>query len=209
MKAFDFRPGCYPSLILATIIGALCAPSLGIAENHSSNNGATSWAFHSTIPLGTDLLILQPSRQPVALMVSAESEEFKNWKLLEENNTRKIVDTKGHPVKKMPSHIAFRVTAGTKDKLSDTPAYPVATRSALNEFLLNLRFRIKIFRGIDTRIVQPEEVRLMGLPAEEPYDERIFRASFDLGDVNIDDRLVLEIFDGASEQRISKFHLEF
>src|SRR5262249_33911597 len=102
-----------------------------------------------------------------------------------------------------------RVTAGTKDKLTDTPGYPIETGANLNDFLLKLRFRVKIFRGIDARTVEPQEVRVIGMPADEPYNERIFRASFDVDDVNIDDRLGLEVIDGYTPQRISKFHLEF
>ena len=173
-------------------------------------------------------------------MVSAESEEFKSWKLIEQSDKRKIVGSDGQPIKKMPAgpeaiHVAdrsadffgrlagvtnperkravigdtFRVTAGTKDRLTDTPGYPISTQTKLNEFLLNLRFRVKVFRGIDARILQPQEVKMIGIPADEPYNERIYRVAFDLGDVNIEDRVVLEIFEGNNDQRISKFHLEF
>jgi len=175
----------------------------------ASQTRPTSWAFNSTIPLGTDLLILQPSKLQVALMASAESEQFKSWRLIEQNDKRKVLGAGGQPVEKMPSRITFRITAGTKDRLTDTPAYPVATQTNLNDFLLKLRFRVKIFRGVDTRIVEPQEVKVIGIPADEPYNERIFRAAFDLGDVNIDDRVVLEVIDGNTDQRISKFHLEF
>lgn len=169
----------------------------------------SEWAFNSTIPLGTDLLVLQPSKEHVALMASAESEQFKSWKLIEENEKKKILGADGEPIKKMPSHVVFRITAGTKDKLTDTQAYPVPTEANLNDFLLRLRFRVKIFRGLDARIVEPQEVKLIGMPADETYNERIFRASFDLGDVNIEDRIVLEVIDGNTDQRVSKFHLEF
>jgi hypothetical protein len=195
------------SQFLVSLI-SLCLPLLAHTIS-ASQTRPTSWAFNSTIPLGTDLLILQPSKLQVALMASAESEQFKSWRLIEENDKRKVLGADGQPVQKMPGRITFRITAGTKDRLTDTPGYPVPTQANLNDFLLKLRFRVKIFRGVDARIVEPQEVKLIGLPADEPYTERIFRAAFDLGDVNIDDRLVLEVIDGDTDQRISKFHLEF
>lgn len=194
---------------LTITILLLCIPIAAQSGLSSAQSLPTEWAFNSTIPLGTDLLVLQPSKEHVALMASAESEQFKSWKLIEENDKKKILGADGEPVKKMPSHVVFRITAGTKDKLTDTQAYPVPTEANLNDFLLSLRFRVKIFRGIDARIVEPQEVRLIGMPADETYNERIFRASFDLGDVNIEDRVVLEVIDGNTDQRISKFHLEF
>ena len=196
---------CLQLLILAvTLQGAYISAGAG-----SNQARPVSWAFNSTIPLGTDLLVLQPSKLSVAFMVSAESEEFKSWKLIEQSDKRKIVGSDGQPIKKMPARVTFRVTAGTKDRLTDTPGYPISTQTKLNEFLLNLRFRVKVFRGIDARILQPQEVKMIGIPADEPYNERIYRVAFDLGDVNIEDRVVLEIFEGNNDQRISKFHLEF
>jgi len=187
---------------------SLCLPLVAQAGN-AIQSRPTSWAFNSTIPLGTDLLVLRPSKLQVALMASAESEQFKSWRLIEENEKRRVIGSDGQPVKKMPGRITFRITAGTKDKLNDTPGYSIETEANLNEFLLKLRFRVKIFRGIDARIVEPQEVKMIGIPADEPYNERIFRAAFDLGDVNIEDRVVLEVINGDTSQRISKFHLEF
>ena len=195
------------SQVLAMVV-SLCLPL--VAQAGSANQSRpTSWAFNSTIPLGTDLLVLRPSKLQVSLMASAESEQFKSWRLIEENDKRRVIDIDGQPVRKMPGRITFRITAGTKDKLTDTPGYPIETEANLNDFLLKLRFRVKIFRGLDARIVEPQEVKMIGIPPDEPYNERIFRAAFDLGDVNIEDRVVLEVINGDTNQRVSKFHLEF
>src|SRR5689334_7827115 len=112
-------------LRIATLL--LCIPIVAHSAANQAQSRPTEWAFNSTIPLGTDLLLLQPSKLQVALMASAESEQFKSWKLIEENDKRKILGADGEPVKKMPSRVVFRITAGTKDKLTDTPAYPVPT----------------------------------------------------------------------------------
>src|SRR5207248_8606146 len=98
---------------LKIAISLLCTLTVNAVAN-SSQSRPSEWAFNSTIPLGTDLLVLQPSKLHVALMASAESEEFKTWKLIEENEKRKILASDGQPIKKMPTRNAFRLTAGTK-----------------------------------------------------------------------------------------------
>ena len=45
------------------------------------------------------------------------------------------------------------------------------------------------------------------MPAEVPYDERIYLAGFNLNGVPATDRIVLEVLDPAGA-RISRFHLE-
>jgi hypothetical protein len=71
-----------------------------------------------------------------------------------------------------------------------------------------MHFTAQIFRGMEMRTVNPTRQWMIGVPADESSDERIYRASFDLGDVRPDDRIVLLVTD-ASGARLSKFHLEF
>ena len=54
----------------------------------------------------------------------------------------------------------------------------------------------------------PVKVTMIGVPGEEPSDERIYHVSFNLGEIRPDDRIVLLLLDGSG-QRLSKFHLEF
>ena len=58
------------------------------------------------------------------------------------------------------------------------------------------------------RQVMPIKAELIGIPADEPSEERIYRATFNLGDIRPDDRIVLLVTDGSGA-RLSKFHLEF
>ena len=55
--------------------------------------------------------------------------------------------------------------------------------------------------------IDPANVRLIGVPAYEPYAERVYRVSFNTPNVPVDERLVLEVFDSAGT-RLSRFHLE-
>ena len=88
---------------LKIAISLLCILITVNAGANSSQSRPSEWAFNSTIPLGTDLLVLRPSKLQVALMASAESEQFKSWRLIEENEKRRVIGSDGQPVKKMPT----------------------------------------------------------------------------------------------------------
>jgi hypothetical protein len=74
--------------------------------------------------------------------------------------------------------------------------------------MLGLRFRLKIFkRHPRHRTREPKVVSVIGVPADVPYDERVYRVSFKLDRIPLKHRIVLELSPGG--ERISKFHLEF
>lgn len=50
-------------------------------------------------------------------------------------------------------------------------------------------------------------MRVIGVSADVPYDERIYRVSLKLDHIPLKHRIVLELSPGG--ERISKFHLEF
>jgi hypothetical protein len=64
-----------------------------------------------------------------------------------------------------------------------------------------------VFHGLRQTIVEPAAVKMIGVPDDMPYDERIYRVAFDLGDVSLDDRIVLEVLTPSGE-RLCKFHLD-
>jgi len=167
-----------------------------------------TWHLHSRVPLGTDTLILQPSHRKIQMMASAESPEFAGWTLQVQNKTPVLLDRSGQRVKVLPRSITFRITVSTRDRLETAEAMPVSCTQSVDEFLLNMRFTAQIFRGMEMRQVNPTRQWMIGVPADESADERIYRASFDLGDIRPDDRIVLLVTD-ASGARLSKFHLEF
>jgi hypothetical protein len=71
---------------------------------------------------------------------------------------------------------------------------------------LSLHVRVKVFQGLNAYEIEPANVELIGMPANIPYNERIYRATFHLNHVPSDARLMLEIFD-SKQERISRFHL--
>ena len=206
-----------------TILGLFRQPMIGLSlplillttlplaaqSNHAAMILAGgAWHLHSRIPLGSDAVLLQPGRHLVEMVASAEAPEFEGWSLRAENKKPMLVNVAGKPVRTLPTSVAFRVTVGTRDRLTDPNPLPLESSKDLNDFLLNVRFQVQIFRGMEMREAQPEKVAMIGVPADEPSDERIYRVSFNLGEVRPDDRIVLLLLDGSG-QRLSKFHLEF
>jgi hypothetical protein len=77
----------------------------------------------------------------------------------------------------------------------------------MNDFLLGLKFKLKVFRGLHMQQLTPSNVKLIGVPAYETYEERVYRVTFDTPDLPVDARLVLEVYD-ADGTRLTRFHLE-
>jgi hypothetical protein len=151
---------------------------------------------------------MQPARRPVQVLATAEAPQFEGWKLESRHENAVLLDVSGKPVTELPRVINFRVTVSARDRVIDSNPLPVETTKDLNQFLLDVHFRLQVFRGMNMRELGPVSTKLIGIPADELSDERIYRASFDIGSVRPDDRIVLLITDGAGN-RISKFHLEF
>ena len=164
--------------------------------------------MHSRIPLGYDSLLLNPDQKAVQILASAEAPELEGWTLTERSNKAVLLDASHKPVELLPKSITFRVTVGTRDKFIDSSPMPVDCEKTLNDFLLDMHFQLQVFRGMEMRQVGPVKTWMIGVPADEASDERVYRSTFDLKDVRPDDRIVLLVTDGSGT-RLTKFHLEF
>lgn len=193
--------GCFQFLFA----GWLAFPSVALAQANAANDVA--FEFHSIVPLGVETFKLEPERQTVNLLASAESPLFEGVRLLGQGRNRIVLAADGSKISRYPRQIIFRVTASAHGKALDDRPVPVDTTAGLNQYLLSLRFRLKLFRGLEYREVEPERMQLVGVPADVPYDERIYRLVFTLDNTPIDDRILLEVYD-ASGDRLTRFHLE-
>lgn len=191
------------------VLGLLLAAS-GAASGPSSKASVWEYDFHSIVPLGYDALRLHPAKQTVYLMASAESAGFEGMQRRNDNGRVVVTGADGEPVENYPDAIDFRVTASTKKRKLDSDdlaPHEVNAARPVSEYLLQLKFRLRIYRGLEGRTVEPDVVRLIGVPADVPYDERIYRVSFKIGAVSVQERIVLEVLD-PDGNRVSKFHLE-
>ena len=178
----------------------------GAAQSPASTDLA--FKYHSIVPMGADEIRLQPSQQKVDLMASAESDSFEGVERRDPSHKVRLVDAGGSPFLYYPDEVSFRLTVSTIDKLKDQDRpLDIATDQDANTFLLNLHLRLKVFQGLDAYEIEPAHVELIGMPANIPYSERIYRATFPLNNIPSTARLMLEIFDSRQE-RISRFHLD-
>ena len=167
-----------------------------------------AWHLHSRVPLGSDTLLLQPSHRIVEMLATAEAPEFEGWTLDPRQSKPMLLDVAGKPVRALPRSITFRVTVSTRDRFADSEPMPIDSAKSLNDFLLDMHFSVQVFRGMTMREVQPAKAWMIGIPADESSDARIYRARFDVGEIRPDDRIVLLVTDGSG-RRLTKFHLEF
>ena len=164
--------------------------------------------FHAPVPLGVEALRIEPSKKTVYVMASVENQTLDGLHIYRQPHLGRVVRVDGSEVKTYPETLDFRVTISSMaSDFQGIEPYPVTNHQSLNDLLLGLKFRLKVFRGLKMKEVDPATVRLIGVPAYEPYGERVYRVSFTTPDVPVDARMVLEVFD-SSGTRLTRFHLE-
>lgn len=200
-----------PIAALFLLVSVMIASSL-FAGNVASVSPKWELAYHSVVPLGQEAILLQPGNDALTFLASAESIDFEGWRQIYDSAGGTLVTADGRPVERYPRFVDFRVTVsarrhiipGLQPQLVDCESQCIQN---LNDYLLQLQFRIKIFRGLEATGLQPKIVKLIGMPSDVPYDERIYRISFDLGEVPVADRVVLEVLSPAGD-RLARFHLD-
>lgn len=210
MQYRRFNPKSRLRIAAVFFLPALVILPLIAQSNHAASllAGGT-WHLHSRVPLGFEGLLLRPSKLSVEVLASAEVPEFEGWALTERENKIVLLDATGHPVQALPKSMTFRVTVGTRDKfVLDSDPMPIDCAKTLNDFLLDMHFEVQVFRGMEMRRFEPVKTWMIGVPADETSDERVYRSTFNLQDVRPEDRIVLLITDGEGN-RLTKFHLEF
>lgn len=179
----------------------------GLASGPAKPSPDVEYVYHSLIPLGVETFAVRPWDAVMTVLASAENPHFEGWRRLTQGEKHRLVTAGGEPVRFYPERVEFRITTGTRTSLSDAQPFPLRTSLSENDYLLNLRFRVKIFHGLRQRIVHPESSEMIGVPADIPYNERIYRVAFDLDQVSMEDRVVLEVLSPNGE-RLCKFHLD-
>ena len=175
---------------IAVLIGCLA-----MAETPARNGPA----FRATIPAGYDVLVLEPSGTNLSLIGLVECPELEGAQHVSQGINASMISASGGRMKNFPRHFSFRVTASLRKILLDQPASTVEVPDDPRELLLRLRFRVKAYNGLQMREVFPVTVQHIGMPADIPYDERVYRVGVSIGDVPITDRFVIEILTPEGE----------
>lgn len=167
---------------------------------------ATS-TFHSTTPAGYDVLLLQPGGAILTFLGLIECQELEGVQQISQGGPARVVDADGQPMAYFPRNFSFRITASLRKTVlvAPTDVFEVAEEPA--DFLLKLKFRLKAYHGLQVREIPPESVQMIGVPADVPYDERVYRVSFSVADLPVTDRCVMEILSPDGE-RLTRFHFD-
>jgi len=188
----------------AVLVTALWQPRFVIAGG-DQNDG---FYLHCPVPLGVDAVRLESLKKTVYVMASVENQTLDGLHVVRAAHVGHVVRIDGSEVKTYPNALNFRVTASVlANDLQGIVPYTVSNQQGLNEFLLGWKFKLKIFRALKMTVIEPVNVKLIGVPAYEASRERVYRVNFETPNLPVDARLVLEVFD-ASGNRLTRFHLE-
>ncbi len=201
-------------LVLAAVIFAAvnCAAQANsfaqfgrlVAQDNSEN---ILW-FKTPLPLGADAFELKPLNRRFYILACMEDARFDRLQVSRVRTSPFVIDAAGKVWRNYPKELSFRVTAtALAEILNNLDSDDIQENADLNGFLLGLKFRLKVYRGLEMKILPPASIKLIGMPADVPYDERVYRVSFDTVNIPVDDRLVLEILTPGG-QLLSRFHLE-
>ncbi|PYP83322.1 MAG: hypothetical protein DMG65_24570 [Candidatus Angelobacter sp. Gp1-AA117] len=163
--------------------------------------------FHASTPAGYDVLLLKPTNAEVSLLGLVECPELEGAQHVSEGTNARVISADGTPLTHFPHNFSFRITASLRKTVLSTPSGEVTSNDSPQDFLLKLKFGLKVFNGLQVREIQPESVEMIGVPADLPYDERVYRVNFSIVNVPVTDRMVLEVLSPEND-RLTRFHFD-
>jgi hypothetical protein len=116
-----------------------------------------------------------------------------------EGTHKRLVSTDGATIRQFPQRFSFRITASLKKIFSEGPGASVDVPGDPRELLLKLKFRVRAYNGLEVREIIPQSIEMIGVPADVPYDERVYRINIDAGNLPVTDRMIVEIFSPQGE----------
>jgi len=199
------RLSSQPVWAAVSILVLGCTLVLSAEKPTPSPDEGIFW-LRAPLPLGNEEYRLKNAKKDFYIMASLENSSMDGVRV--DRSRGRVYSADGTPLRNYPPVLEFRVSAsGMDDRLLGGKGSELDSKDTLNSYLLNLRFQLKVFRGLEMKELEPLSVKLIGVPADTPYDERIYRVSFELPDIPVDDRIVLNVLSPNGEC-LSKFHLQ-
>ena len=183
MKAHRFTAGGFFLLALA---------GLGLAA-FAGTGLKTGPGLHSAMPAGYEVIMLKPSGETLSLMGLIECPELEGAQHIAEGSKARLISANGNTIQEFPQHFSFRVTASLRKIVVDSPSVSVDLAEDPRELLLHLKFRVRAYHALESREIAAESVEMIGMPADVPYDERVYRINVNAANLPITDRLVIEV----------------
>jgi hypothetical protein len=194
------RFGAY-SLGFVAILGASI---FGVAASSSSH---ASPAYRWATPAGYDVVVLKPAGAVVSLLGLIECAELEGAQQVDEGVKSRIIAADGHLITHFPRSFSYRITASLRKTLLTPVETEINTSYDPLDFLLKLKFSLKAYDGMKMRVIEPESVQMIGVPSDVPFDERVYRINFNLEQIPVTDRFVLEVL-SPEGVRLTRFHFD-
>jgi hypothetical protein len=153
----------------------------------------------SNMPAGYAVMVLKPSKATLSLMGLIECPELEGAQHVAEGSHKRLVSADGATIRQFPQRFSFRITASLKKIFIEGPDSSVDVAGDPEELLLKLKFRIRAYNGLESREIEPQSIEMIGVPADVPYDERVYRINVDTGNLPITDRVIIEILSPQGE----------
>ncbi len=151
------------------------------------------------MPAGYEVLTLKPSNVNLSLLGLVECPELEGAQHVAEGLKSKVIAADGARMQQFPHRFSFRITASLRKIVLDAPLNAINTADSPNDLLLKLKFRIKAYQGLEVREITPDSVEMIGIPADVPADERVYRVGVNIGDMPVTNRFVIEVFSPEGE----------
>jgi hypothetical protein len=182
------------------------AAIFGLAASALVGAQPGSGPYRAATPAGTEVVQLKPSGAVVTLLGLVECPEIAGAQQVDEGLRARVVLADGEPLESFPGRFSFRVTASLRKTLLEEPGSTLNTEENPSQMLTALKFRLKAYDGLQMRMIEPESTSMIGVPADVPYDERVYRVSFNLpGNEPPTERFVLEVIAPGGE-RLARLH---
>lgn len=169
----------------------------------------TVFWYRSPVAIGFEGFQQTSSKRLFYIMGSVENSEFQGLKVTRKLQGGSVQTPSGGELENYPATLKLRITASSIDAQLFAGSDPihVSDDTELNALLLSLDYQLKVYRGLKMTVLKPTSVRVIGIPADMPADERVYRVSFDTESIPVDARLCLEIFSPKGE-KLTRLHLE-
>lgn len=159
----------------------------------------TAPPLRSAMPAGYEVVLLKPSNSTLSLMGLIECPELEGAHRVSQGEDAYLVSADGAAIREFPHHFSFRLTASLRKAVIDGPIAPFNFSGDPNELLLKLKFRIRVYHGLEVNELAPASVEMIGMPADVPYDERVYRLQMNVGNLPVADRLIIEVLTPQDE----------
>jgi hypothetical protein len=176
----------------------LCVAMGGLAQQHVSAR------FTPLEHLDNDTVVLKKTGETLTILGTWIAPELAKYEKVGSSKGTYIRSADGERLTHYPEKMKLRITIGNKTTLNQQKPFEYDTDLTAEELAKQAHFRLRIYKGLEYRMVEPESVKMIGMPNDVPYNERIYMVDFPLKNVPIEDRLMIEVLD-PHNQRLAKF----